>query len=188
MSVHGHYQKAGPANVRLQSLKMPQTYKSRRERASKERKKKLIFLTCEDKIKRIHRHYRITPYPRITPTQQGGLYRPRFHKQQRVVTSNFRCKFYICRCISDVNLAPVASCVVGIYSIEINILWNYPHLYLSGSFRIYTGKCMKSFHTASPLAYIASSSCSHHPWLKFTAYVHTLPQLCTINNKLKIVR
>ena len=144
---------------------MPQTYKSRRERASEEWKKKLIFLTCKDKTKHIHgyyRHYEIIPYPGITPTQQGSLYRPRFHKQQRFVTVNLSCKFYIGRCIDNANLSPVASCVVGIYSIEINILRNYPHLYLSGSFRIYTGKCMKSFHTASPLAYIASSSCFHH--------------------------
>ena len=32
------------------------------------------------------------------------------------------------RCIDDVDLAPVASCVVGMSSIEVNALRNYPRL------------------------------------------------------------
>ena len=69
---------------------------------------------------------------RITPTQPSGLYRRRFHQRWRVVTLNLRCRFYIGRCIDDVNLAPVASCVVGIYNIKVNTLRNYPHLPITG--------------------------------------------------------
>ena len=65
-------------------------------------------------------------YYGITPTRPGGLNGRRFHQRRRVVTSNLRCRFYIGRCIDDVNLVPVASSVVGIYTVEVNILRNYP--------------------------------------------------------------
>ena len=95
--------------------KMPQIYKSKERASVKKGRRNCLELSviCEVQCKH-HRHLqKITKLPPLDQVVCPDVVS---------TNENLRCRFYIRRCIDDLKLAPVASCVVGIIIIPLKLI------------------------------------------------------------------